>query len=801
MKPIFFIKTNIHGSKYFGLMALMLALFFMPQLAKASHLLGGQLEFVSPPNQPNFGRLKLTLYADLGTIGFGTSVTVKQQGVSTAFNCNKQLDTVIGVTCQDSIRVAVFYSSFINLGQNIATFYYSECCRTSNTSNLLAASQGLYIPLMVRRPNAAEPFPLSPIFIQPSNVIISANTTSQISFAANSNQGDSLYYDFVAARRDSSTTGANLPYKTGYSFSAPFGTSVVSYLDGNSGLLTVVNPLIGNYNLVVRVSAFRNGFLTSRIFKDVEIKVKGTTVNTYQPTNQIDSVYGNVTFTKVDSTYTVVVYENEAAYISVSGSATMPTGVNSPILNLKIAGGDFISSNNGGPCVSNNCIELTGNLIDTASVNGVLKFKPPSGFVGMSLTKKNVTVDVYTQVADWCGGYRLAHQTIIFDVRRTSVFALNDSLAICEGDSTQATISGNIGNIIWSPTTGVSNPTSANPTLFPSSTTIYTITNLIDNATCRVKVYVKKDTILANILEYNNMLTHTSQFGGALATWYYNNIPLVKSVPTVYGINGAYNTLMPSSFCEIKSDTVVVNILKNSALVDKPFPSIKYLPNVKTVSFILEGTTQTNIIDQIYIVHRKVTVPISFYCQIVDLTTGQIVHYENMTYDNVKFLITIGSSPMNLPLTPTSRYKITLASLNSKLYDFYFYKEGNFPFVDSKNCYKITQSDVLTTNTQTYLDYHLPLVVGFANEVISVEEQEKEALFTLYPNPAHQNITVNSGSAETLQLTIYSVNGAILRQFEVVGKTDFYVGDLPAGMYYYVATGATANYQGQLVRQ
>src|SRR5690606_16672531 len=163
-----------------------------------------------------------------------------------------------------------------------------------------------------------------------------------------------------------------------------------------------------------------------------------------------------------------------------------------------------------------------------------------------------------------------------------------------------------------------------------------------------------------------------------------------------------------------------------------------------------------NTIDEILIVNRKNTMPTSFRAQIEDMVTGQIVFFDEVNYDPAKFLISFSSVPLNLPLTPTSKYKITLSSVQLKLYDFQLYEESALPFIDSKNSYKISSTYIHLITGGSYTRLHLPLVVGFTNDVISVPETPKETPFALYPNPANAHIIVAAATDEKLQLRIYS---------------------------------------------
>jgi len=68
-------------------------------------------------------------------------------------------------------------------------------------------------------------------------------------------------------------------------------------------------------------------------------------------------------------------------------------------------------------------------------------------------------------------------QTAMYNVVKKGLFASSD-LGICAGESTEIWVKGAQEGLTWSPTTGMDDPTSPNPTVSPATTTTYKVTAL-----------------------------------------------------------------------------------------------------------------------------------------------------------------------------------------------------------------------------------------------------------------------------------------------------------------------------------
>src|SRR5690606_6552642 len=99
--------------------------------------------------------------------------------------------------------------------------------------------------------------------------------------------GDSLVYKFVhpyaggsltggGAAPDCKNTYSNPPlvgYKSGFSYTTPFGTNGFVSIDPYNGLLELMSRQVGNFVIAVDVEEYRGGALLSATRLDLQIHV------------------------------------------------------------------------------------------------------------------------------------------------------------------------------------------------------------------------------------------------------------------------------------------------------------------------------------------------------------------------------------------------------------------------------------------------------------------------------------------------------------------------------------------------
>jgi gliding motility-associated-like protein len=143
-------------------------------------------------------------------------------------------------------------------------------------------------------------------FIPPTNIVNSSpvikevpvpfmclNDTVEIRNRAEDPDGDSLVYSFVQPWAGASPVPGQatqtvcpsnmsfkqLAYKSGYSYTKPFGSSGVAKIDKLNGLTTYMSPLEGNFAVAVEIKEYRNNVLLSTTRLDLQILVIKCTPN------------------------------------------------------------------------------------------------------------------------------------------------------------------------------------------------------------------------------------------------------------------------------------------------------------------------------------------------------------------------------------------------------------------------------------------------------------------------------------------------------------------------------------------
>ena len=196
------------------------------------------------------------------------------------------------------------------------------------------------------------------------------------------------------------------------------------------------NTDVGNndeYNGVISQALYNLNSTTIITLLDINLRVViGNMVDTMEVLDGTSHVSGVLTVTPENATF------------SYSASAYCPEGSNPTPTITGVAGGTF------------------------------------SAPAGLSINTSSGEIDLSTSTA---GTYTVTYNTPNCNTPSTQTVTIYDSpvanagsdISVCEGQS--ATLSASGGNAyVWSPTTGLSNPNIASPTVTPTSTTTYTVT-------------------------------------------------------------------------------------------------------------------------------------------------------------------------------------------------------------------------------------------------------------------------------------------------------------------------------------
>lgn len=269
---------------------------------KANHFTGAHLRY-EYTGTPLAYVLHLTLYktCESTAIGFPSFIKVhaesKQQNELININLGlKSLDTLqpycpsITSSCNNINSqypgyTIARYSDTIHftVAAGDWNIVFSNGSRALNILNLSGASgQSFYVdaPLnLVGLNNNSAVFPDLPPHV------LFVNDSISIPLSATDADGDTISYSFITPE---SSTGVSIPYYTGYSVTAPFGTGGLCYIKNNNTMV-LKSAAVGKYTIALKATEYRNGSYigyTTRDFVVICISGSGKKLSIPEPDNR-----------------------------------------------------------------------------------------------------------------------------------------------------------------------------------------------------------------------------------------------------------------------------------------------------------------------------------------------------------------------------------------------------------------------------------------------------------------------------------------------------------------------------------
>lgn len=285
------------GMKCSRYLRLLLAfLMGMPGMARAGHIIGGELYYDHLGG--NQYRIYLTLYRDCspGSTGFDAQASIGVFGANGTvvgyFNApytgEQQVAIVVNNPCLTAppnicLRTTT-YTVQVNLPPTTAgyTITYQRCCRLPAISNLFnAQAQGLTCTARIPgQPHAANS---SARFATYPPVVLCLGDNLTFDHVATDADGDSLAYKFCTPYHGGSQADpaplpypppyTNVPWAAGYNVDQQINSSPPMSIDPVTGLLTVSPTQLGYYVMGVCVEEYRNGVLINTDLRDVMFAV------------------------------------------------------------------------------------------------------------------------------------------------------------------------------------------------------------------------------------------------------------------------------------------------------------------------------------------------------------------------------------------------------------------------------------------------------------------------------------------------------------------------------------------------
>ncbi len=400
------------------------------------------------------------------------------------------------------------------------TIVFQRCCRIDGISNMRPNTEiGASYVCQIQGTNSIGPNGVNsnPEFDIKDTVLICQKRKFQLDYKARDSDGDVMTYEFATGYYGGSINNpivtepsapdelSPLVYARGFSGLQPLGPDVT--IDRNTGLISGLAPRAGDYVVCVLVTEFRKGIELSEHRKDFIIHVDDrcdfpsadlepsyitcngfnfSFANESPPSPLVHSYYWDFgvsglpdttsqqapTFTFPDTgTYTVKLVVNRGEQCSDSTTTKM-----------KIYPGFYPGFKSEGSCVLNpvNFFDTTKTKYgavsswqwdfgDAAATMDTSELKNPTWKYSDSGMKK---VELIVASSEGC--LDTVTQNILLTDKPPIVFPFRDTL-ICSIDTLQLHAVG-FGSFTWSPGSSMLNSNTADPLVFPKTTTIYTAT-------------------------------------------------------------------------------------------------------------------------------------------------------------------------------------------------------------------------------------------------------------------------------------------------------------------------------------
>jgi len=397
------------------------------------------------------------------------------------------------------------------------TITWARCCRVTSITNIAAPSSNFGATYTAEIPgNFSEPTgPAnnSARFLGIDTVIICAGYPFTYNFGATDADGDLLTYEFREGYTNTGGTVPNPPapppytslsYSSPYSGVSPMGSGVT--INASTGMISGLAPAAGIYVVTVCVKEWRNGELLATQRKDLQIKVADCDVATVtlEPGGYINCSDLTMTFTNLspsalinnyfwdfgdlttlaDTSRLVVptyTYPDTGIYtVKVVANRNQPCS-DSTIAQVKVYPGFFPDFDVTGMCM-NFPIQFTDRT--TAAYGNVNFWRYDFGVASISsdTSRQRNPLYTYTNVGSYTAEFIVGstkgcrdtiYKTVTVIDKPPIVMAFRDTL-ICNVDTVKLNATGS-GAISWTPNYNILNSTSVIPSVFPKTTTVYTV--------------------------------------------------------------------------------------------------------------------------------------------------------------------------------------------------------------------------------------------------------------------------------------------------------------------------------------
>jgi len=511
------------------------------------------------------------------------------------------------------------------------TIVFQRCCRLNGITNIAAPSSSAgstyTAEIPGNEPSSFGPANSSARFVGADTVIICSGYPFQYGFNATDADADSLSYTFCSGYTSPGNNPspqappyASLNYVFPYSGGSPMGIGVT--VDPRTGIVSGTAPAAGLYVVTVCVSEYRLGQLIATQRKDLHIRVSDCDLATVtlQPDGYINCNDYTVTFNNLSPSPLINSYSWDFGDPTTLGDTshlpgptyTYPdTGVytvkivanrnapcsDSTTAKVRVFPGFFPDFDHVGVCM-NSPVQFTDRT--TTAYGSVNSWRYDFGVNSLSNDTSRLQNPQYTYTN--VGGYTAEfivgsskgcrdtiYKTVDIIDKPIITMAFKDTL-ICN-DTIQLNATGSIGAISWTPNYNITNSTSVTPSVWPATTTTYTV-EFNENG-CRntdtVRVQVKNSVSLTASNDTSICANEPIQLWANTDGLQYSWLP----DPTLSNPNILFPTATPSTTTTYQVSSSIGNCVATESVLVTVVPK----PTVNAGTDIMicyNGSTQLN---------------------------------------------------------------------------------------------------------------------------------------------------------------------------------------------------------------
>jgi hypothetical protein len=324
---------------------------------------------------------------------------------------------------------------------------------------------------------------------------------------------------------------------------------------------------------------------------------------------------------------------------------------------------------------------------------------------------------------------------------------------ICEGDSAQVQILGDTSNLSWSVGAGLSCTTCANPYLYPTTSTTYTVTDVNTGYQISIEVQVDPTLALPQLAQQGADLVVNNAAAFDTISWRRNFGPFYPQPTNTYTpfLSGAYWVQSSAGACQVQSQKIDMwfgdNLAANSDSTGEWF-NTRNANLTHGCTFRLQHEAFYTL-DGVYLLafaKSAQSVTTTLKCKIYDQSSALVFTSDSavrISDDLIKFY---GAAN----LTTNADYLLAIYTDTSVFVP--TFKPSTWPVVANQgrvfvfNATNAVGNTIPTTNAPDYPFVHFSLKWG-----IGTGEFEGPSI-NIYPNPAADILVVKAVGATSYQL-------------------------------------------------